>query len=113
MTDAEIIEAYKAGIITYVGDIPMSVRNEVKDQAVTYNSLSTNTAYLNQNAEIKKLVGYDEEQKPIYENVKLFENKAVRQALSLAIDRKALAEAVVFAEVATGLRHEQRKNTLP
>ena len=103
MTDAEIIEAYKAGIITYVGDIPMSVRNEVKDQAVTYNSLSTNTAYLNQNAEIKKLVGYDEEQKPIYENVKLFENKAVRQALSLAIDRKTLAEAVVFAEVATGL----------
>ncbi len=105
MTDEEILEAYRAGIITYIGDIPMSVRNDVEKEAKTYSSLSTNTAYLNQKAEIKKLVGYEDEEKtqPIYENVKLFGNKAVRQALSLAIDRDAIAQSVVFADIATGL----------
>ena len=105
MTDAEILEAYKAGIITYVGDIPMSIRNDVKDEAKKYDSLSTNSIYLNQNAEVKKLVGYEDEEKtqPIYETVKLFANTAVRQALSLAIDREAIATDVVFAEAATGL----------
>ena len=105
MTDAEILEAYNAGIITYVGDIPMSIRKDVKGEAKTYSSLSTNSLYLNQNAEIKKLVGYEngDKTKPLYETVKLFANKAVRQALSLAIDREAIANGVVFAEVATGL----------
>ena len=95
MTDDEILEAYRAGIITYVGDIPMSVRESVKDEANTYDSLSTNTIYLNQNADVLK--------KSDNTNVKLFANKAVRQALSMAIDREAIARSVVFAEAATGL----------
>ena len=105
LTDEELLEAYKSGIITYVGDIPMSIRNDVKDEATTYDSLSTNTIYLNQNANVKKLVGYEDEEKtkPIYEDVKLFADKTVRQALSLAIDRNTIAKDVVFAEVATGL----------
>ena len=106
MTDEELLEAYKAGIVTYIGDIPMSIRDDVKDEANTYDSLSTNTVYLNQNAAVKKLTGYTDVEgvaTPVYEEVKLFANKAVRQALSLAINREAIANSVVFAEAATGL----------
>ena len=98
---AEDIKAgYEAGAILYVGDIPMSLRNEYKDQAIVEDSLSTTALYFNQNADIATVV-LDGEGNPVTE--KLFANEKVRQALSLAIDRKAIAEALVFAEAANGL----------
>ncbi len=94
MTDEELEKAYNEGIVLYVGDIPMSIRTAVKDEAKVCDSLSTNVCYLNQNAFIAdgSESGY-----------KLFANAAVRQALSMAVDREAIAQAVVFAEAATGL----------
>ena len=85
----EIMEGYKNGEIFFVGDIPMSYREEYKKKAETTSSLSTHTYYLNENAEIG--------------GQKLFAVKEVREALSLAIDREAIANAVVFAKAATAL----------
>jgi len=94
MSDEDLAEAYKNGVITYIGDIPMGFRTkeEYKDlisDAVVEDSLSTNLIYLNENAEI-----YGD---------KIFALKEVRQALSMVIDREAIAKTLVFAEAATGL----------
>ena len=89
MSDEDIKEAYDKGALLYMGDIPMSLRNDFKDTAETKASLSTNVIYFNQNAEIS--------------GEKLFANKTVRQALSMAINRTTIANDVVFAEAATGL----------
>ncbi len=88
-SDAEIMEAYEAGEIFFVGEIPLSCRADYADKATVSNALSTHTYLLNENAVIS--------------GVKLFAIEGVRKALSLAIDREALAEAIVFAEAATGL----------
>ncbi len=98
LTDEEILKAYEDGVITYVGDIPLSIRGSVKDEAHVYDSLSTNVCYLNQGADITHTLhdGTTEE-------VKLFQTAAVRQALSMAINRDEIANAVVFAKAATGL----------
>ena len=96
LTDEQLLAAYEAGMIMYVGDIPLSLRKEgaiAKDAKQAKYSLSTNTIYLNQNA----IVDDGSE-----EGYKLFANAKVRQALSLAVDRAALAEAIVYAEAATG-----------
>ena len=84
MSDEDIQEAYEGGTILYIGDIPMSLRETYKDEAIYKDSLSTTTIYMNQ-------------------NVELFTNKAVRQALSMAIDRTTLAKDLVFADAATGI----------
>ncbi len=87
LTPEQLDEAYAAGMVMYVGDIPLSLRSDSAiSQAVTVaeQSLSTLSIYLNQ-------------------TVEPFDKKEVRQALSMAIDREALAKAVVYAEVATGL----------
>ena len=89
MSDEDIAEAYDNGTILYMGDIPMSLRNTYKDEAIVKDSLSTTVFYFNQNAEI-----YGE---------KLFAVKEVRQALSMAIDRDEIAKALVFAQAADGL----------
>ncbi|MBQ8409622.1 MAG: hypothetical protein IJY39_12255 [Clostridia bacterium] len=89
MSDEDIKEAYEGGTILYIGDIPVCLRNDFKDVATVKDSLSTNVLYFNHNAEIN--------------GEKLFAIKEVRQALSMAIDRDAIAEALVFAEAATGL----------
>ena len=103
LNDNEILEAYNDGIITYVGDIPLSLRNDVSDKATKYNSLSTNLLYLNQNAEITRK--YEKDGETVTEKVKLFSDEyvKVRQALSMAIDRDAIVKKVVFAEPATGI----------
>lgn len=93
-TAEEIMQGYTDGSIFYVGNIPLSVRGSWKDQAEVTDALSTHTYVLNQNAEITKADGT---------KVKLFANTDVRKALSLAIDRNAIADAVVFARAATGL----------
>ena len=89
MDDEDIKEAYDMGVLLYMGDIPMSLRQEYKNDAIVKDSLSTTSVYFNQNAEI--------------DGEKLFAVPEVRQALSMAIDRAAIAEAVVFADVANGL----------
>ena len=98
MTDEEILEGYKDGVIAYVADIPISIRDEVKDEVKTYDSLSTNVCYLNQKADVTRTLANGET-----ESVKLFANTTVRQVLSMAIDRQAIADQLVFAEVANGL----------
>ncbi len=85
----EIMTAYENGEIFYVGEIPFSYRAEYAKEATISDAMSTHTYYLNENAEIN--------------GVKLFAIKEVREALSLAIDRNAIAEAVVFAEAANAL----------
>lgn len=92
MTDQEILKAYKANKLFYIGDIPLSIRKDatVKENVQISNALSTTVCYFNMNNEDEKLA-------------ELFSNAKVREALSLAIDRKAIAKKVVYAEAATGL----------
>lgn len=96
MTDEDILKAYQNGELFYVGDIPMSLRGNafVQENAEVTDALSTFSLILNEEALI------DDGSK---EGSKLFAIKEVRQALSLAIDRQAIANAVVFAKAATGL----------
>ena len=97
LTDEQLDAAYKAGMILYVGDVPLSLRKDsaiAEDVKVAKKSLSTNTVYLNENALIDN--GTEE-------GYALFANVKVRQALSMAVDREAIAEAVVYAKAATGL----------
>lgn len=94
---AEEIEAdYKDGKLFYIGNIPVALRAsngfELK-QIKTSNALSTFVCYLNEKALISDGG----------EGTYLFANSVVRKALSLAIDRKAIADAVVYADAATGL----------
>ena len=90
----DILSAYDAGEIFFVGDIPLSARSkytleEWKKNADVSDALSTHTYILNENAEIN--------------GEKLFANDKVRTALSLAINRQEIADAIVFAEAATGI----------
>lgn len=98
MDAAELEEEFKNNRIFYLGDIPCSMRGN-KDSAVMQNvtvrdTMSTFSLYFNQNALIDDGTGTGSQ---------LFAHKEVRQALSLAIDRQAIADAVVFARAATGL----------
>lgn len=98
MTDDQIAAAYDTGAILYIDNIPYSWRNnedyaDLIEAADVSDAMSTHTYYFNQNALIDD--GGEGEQ--------LFANKTVRQVLSKAIDRQAIAEAIVFAEAATGI----------
>lgn len=88
-SDEEIMTAYEAGEIFYVGDIPLSVRGDYANVADVRDAMSTHTYYLNE----KAVIG----------GKAIFAEQAVREALSLAIDREAIANAVVFAKAATAL----------
>ncbi len=81
---ARALEQYKAGRIDYMSYLPVSVRNEYKDQVSLYDSLFTHTYYFNT-------------ENPI------FSKTEVRQALSAAIDRTELANRLVYAKAATTL----------
>ncbi len=96
LTETQLTEMYEQGIIMYINDIPLSLRKEgaIADAAkVASKSMSTATVYLNQNTEVSYGSGSE----------KLYANTAVRQALSMVIDRDTIAENVVYAQVATGL----------
>ncbi len=93
LTDEEIKQKYDNGEIFYVGEIPVSLREYYADSAVVADEMSTHVYYLNEKALIANGA----------EGEYLFANEAVRKALSLAIDRDAIAKAVVFAKAATGL----------
>ena len=90
----DILAAFEAGEIFFIGDIPLSSRSkytleEWKKNADVNDALSTHTYVLNENAEIN--------------GEKLFANSNVRTALSLAINREEIANAIVFAKAATGI----------
>ena len=91
MSDEELLKAYRDGEVFYIGEIPLSIRNEkdVKRNAKVSDALSTFTCFLNENAEIG--------------GQKLFADANVRRALSLSLDREAIADAIVFAEAASAL----------
>ena len=90
MTDEEIMAAYEDGKLFFVGDIPLSVRGSYgEDVADIKDALSTHLYVLNQNVEIN--------------GEKIFADAKVREALSLAIDREVIAEAIYYAEAATAL----------
>ncbi len=110
MDDAKILEEYKAGRLFYVGNIPLSLRNDeyVKKNVEISDSLATFTFYLNEDADIlngKTRTETDSEGKEteVPDTEKLFANVNVRKALSLVIDRAQIANAIVYAEAATGL----------
>lgn len=88
-SEEDIMAAYEAGEIFFVGDIPLSARADYASKADVRDEMSTHTYYLNQKAMIAGKA--------------LFAEQAVREALSLAIDREAIADAVVFAKAATAL----------
>lgn len=94
-SDADLYADYVAGKLFYLGSIPLSLRGDayMQSQATVSQSLSTFVLYMNQYAVIDN--GSTGEM--------LFANAAVRKALSLAIDRNAIAQAVVYAQAATGL----------
>ena len=88
---------YDAGMVMYISDVPLALRKDstiAADAVVAEKTWSTNSIYLNQNAIIDN---------GTKEGAKLFADAKVRQALSLAIDRAAIVDAVVYAEAATGL----------
>ena len=88
----------EAGALYYFGRIPLSARKNGEFSALledvkVSNAASTHTYYLNQNAVIAN--GGEGE--------KLFAKAEVRKALSLAIDRQAIVDAIVYAAAAEGL----------
>ena len=110
------MKSYENGEIFYVGNIPLSVRNNYKDKATVTDALSTHTYVLNQNAIVRyytseddlanlatDYVVYDPDLEEGVDGDKIFAIPEVRKALSLAIDRTAIKNAVVFAKEATGL----------
>ena len=108
MTDAEIMQAYSEGKLFFVGDIPFSVRKDWKDEAEVTDALSTHSYLLNQNALIQYYTedGFAKLTTDEYkagDGEKIFAITEVRQAMSEAINREAIAEKVVFAKAATAL----------
>ena len=116
----DILKDYEDGKIFYMGDIPYAIRSEHtleewEDIANVKDTLSTHAYMFNQNAVVryynasnfKTLSGsgsvYDATLVEGVDGEKIFAKKEVRNALSLAINRTAIAESVVFAEAANGL----------
>lgn len=85
------------GDIFYMGDIPLALRgnSDLMDSATITDALSTMSFYLNEDALIENTA--------TGETVALFANPDVRRALSLALDRNAIANKLILAEAATGL----------
>lgn len=75
---------YGSGAREFISYLPLSQRAEWKDKVDLYDSLFTHTYYINTKNE-------------------LLSDKNVRKALSLAIDRTALANEIVFAKPATSI----------
>lgn len=85
--DADVEEntlAYENGEIFYLSEIAASKRTEYAKKAKVSNLLSTTSIIFNAENEI-------------------FDDADVRRGLSMALDRKAIADIVTFADPATGL----------
>lgn len=81
---AKIYAGYESGDLLYMGDVPLANRAEMKKKAHLTDAGSTYSYLFNTNN-------------------KLFSDARVRRALSMAIDREAIEEILVYAEAATGL----------
>ncbi len=79
--------------VFYMGDATLADRLAHKDEAVVADLASTYTFAMNTNLD-------------------LFKNKDVRRALSIALDREAIKNAVVFGKAATALIPEVSAETL-
>ena len=90
----EQYEMYKNGTLFYMNDFALSQRNEVKDSVEIYDVNSSHSYIFNTEALVQK-AGSEE-------GYALFADAKVRRALSLAIDREAIAQQIVFAKPATG-----------
>ncbi|MCQ2423640.1 MAG: ABC transporter substrate-binding protein [Clostridia bacterium] len=88
----EQLAAFEAGLLNYLGEIPVSAREQYKKKAVVTDEMNILSCYLNTENDILK-------------------DSRVRRALSLAIDRAALANGLVFAEPAEGSITEGVFNT--
>lgn len=77
------LAAYDAGSLFYNGEIALDKRAELESSATVTDLMTTHTYVFNTTNP-------------------LFEKAEVRRALSLAIDREALADIVVYADPATG-----------
>lgn len=86
------VDAFDAGSIFYNGEIALDKRAELADEAVITDMMTTHTYVFNT-------------KNP------LFEKAEVRRALSMAIDRAALADLVVYADPAAGYIPEKVFNT--
>lgn len=84
MSEDEITEAYENGEIYYLGDIAIDKRADYEKDAEISDLLSTHSYIFNTENE-------------------LFASGDVRRALSMALDREAIANIVTYAEPATGL----------
>ncbi len=82
--EAGIMEAYNENKVFYNGEIAIDSREEAKDDAITRDLLSTASIVFNFNKN------------------KAFKKAEVRKALSLALDREAIADTVIFGKPATG-----------
>ncbi len=120
MSDEDMFKAYENGELFYIGDIPLSLRSkfsaeEWEKEADISDAFSTHSYVFNQNAVIRyySSSGFSalSSKEAIYNDAlvegtdgdKIFAIADVRNALSLAIDRTAIANKIVFAEPANGL----------
>ncbi len=78
------LDSYDAGTVFYNSEIAFESRESWASSAKIVDMQNVHTYYFNTTNEI-------------------FAKKEVRQALSMALDREAIADMVVFAEAATGL----------
>lgn len=79
----EALALYEEGKILYMNELPLEKREEYKKKATVQDTLNTHTYFFNTT------------KAP-------FDNADVRRGLSMAIDRQALANIVVFAKAAEG-----------
>ncbi len=84
----------EAGSLYYLGNIPVAGRSaeafaDLLEDGTLTDATSTHVYYMNQNASVN--------------GTKLFASAYVREALSLALDRDAIAKALVFADAADAL----------
>ncbi len=81
----DMMQSFENGELFYISELPMDkeIREKYAQRVELMNTLNTHTYLLNT-------------------TIEPFNNKAVRQALSLAIDRGAIASEVVYAYAATG-----------
>ncbi len=82
--DKFVAEVAAADSTHYIGDIALASRGEYAESAVVFDALNTYSYFFNTEKE-------------------LFKDAKVRKALSMALNRQAIAETLVFADAATGL----------